>query len=581
MDQLLGREGEGLKRGLVLPVFGAMICLIALGAFTSPGAHAAKPKLADLKLRSGSASLASGVLTGSITVQNSGKKRAAASKAAITWKGPGKSSPIGELSTPSLGPGRSATTRFRITLPASPAPGTYTVTACADATSKVREVRESNNCRRIGSVTITAPPPIDTTAPDTTINTGPTGTISTDQATFTFAGNPSGDTAKIQCRIDSQPFADCSTPKTFTALTEGPHTATFRAEDAAGNQDQTPATRTFTVDTTPPDTTINTGSGPDDLNRPGHLHLRRQPERRHRQDPVPDHPASFADCSTPKTFTALTEGPHTATFRAEDAAGNQDQTPATRTFTVDTTPPDTTINTGPTGTISTDQATFTFAGNPSGDTAKIQCRIDSQPFADCSTPKTFTALTEGPHTATFRAEDAAGNQDQTPATRTFTVDTTPPDTTINTGPTGTITTDQATFTFAGNPAGETAKIQCRIDDGAFADCPSPKTFTGLADGSTPPPSEPRTQPETRTRPRPPAPSQSTQPRLTPRRRRQQSPTHPPGGYRPRRWISPSPPARSEALSNAASTARLSAPAPHPLPHHLAKPLTSQPQGKGD
>ena len=144
MDQLLGREGEGLKRGLVLPVFGAMICLIALGAFTSPGAHAAKPKLADLKLRSGSASLASGVLTGSITVQNSGKKRAAASKAAITWKGPGKSSPIGELSTPSLGPGRSATTRFRITLPASPAPGTYTVTACADATSKVREVRESN-----------------------------------------------------------------------------------------------------------------------------------------------------------------------------------------------------------------------------------------------------------------------------------------------------------------------------------------------------------------------------------------------------------------------------------------------------
>ena len=133
----------------------------------------------------------------------------------------------------------------------------------------------------------------------------------------------------------------------------------------------------------------------------------------------------FADCSTPKTFTALTEGPHTATFRAEDAAGNQDQTPATRTFTVDTTPPDTTINTGPTGTISTDQATFTFAGNPSGDTAKIQCRIDSQPFADCSTPKTFTALTEGPHTATFRAEDAAGNQDQTPATRTFTVDTTP------------------------------------------------------------------------------------------------------------------------------------------------------------
>ena len=148
----------------------------------------------------------------------------------------------------------------------------------------------------------------------------------------------------------------------------------------------------------------------------------------------------------------------------------------------DTTPPDTTINTGPSGTITTNQATFTFSGYPAADTAKIQCRIDSEPFADCTSPETFSGLTDGPHTAEFRAEDAAGNQDATPATRTFTVDTTPPDTTINTGPSGTITTDQATFTFSGDPAADTAKIQCRIDSEPFADCASPKTFTGLTDG---------------------------------------------------------------------------------------------------
>ena len=90
---------------------------------------------------------------------------------------------------------------------------------------------------------------LDTTPPDTTINTGPSGTIATNQATFNFSGSPTADTAKIQCRIDSEPFADCSSPKTFTSLTDGPHTAAFRAEDAAGNQDATPATRTFTVDT--------------------------------------------------------------------------------------------------------------------------------------------------------------------------------------------------------------------------------------------------------------------------------------------------------------------------------------------
>ncbi len=69
------------------------------------------------------------------------------------------------------------------------------------------------------------------------------------QATFAFAGNPVSDTAKVQCRIDSEPFVDCSSPKTFSGLADGVHTAAFRAEDAAGNQDPTPATRTFTVDT--------------------------------------------------------------------------------------------------------------------------------------------------------------------------------------------------------------------------------------------------------------------------------------------------------------------------------------------
>jgi len=93
------------------------------------------------------------------------------------------------------------------------------------------------------------PYPADTLI-NTVINTGPTGTITTNQATFTFAGSPTTDTARIQCRINSEPFTDCSSPKTFTGLPDGSHTVNFRAEDAAGNQDQTPATRTFTVDTT-------------------------------------------------------------------------------------------------------------------------------------------------------------------------------------------------------------------------------------------------------------------------------------------------------------------------------------------
>ncbi len=96
---------------------------------------------------------------------------------------------------------------------------------------------------------------------------------------------------------------------------------------------------------------------------------------------------------------------------------------STWTGVVDQAPPDTRIDSGPSSTIKVDEATFTFSGDPSGDTSKIQCRLDSGAFADCTRPKTFSGLSDGFHTVSFRAEDEAGNQDPTPATRTFTVDT--------------------------------------------------------------------------------------------------------------------------------------------------------------
>jgi len=63
-------------------------------------------------------------------------------------------------------------------------------------------------------------------------------------------------------------------------------------------------------------------------------------------------------------------------------------------------------------------------------------------------------------------------------------DTTGPDTVIDSGPSGTtIDTPQATFSFRGDPAAETTGFECRLDAGAFEPCVSPKTFTGLAEGS--------------------------------------------------------------------------------------------------
>ncbi|MGB0120212.1 MAG: carboxypeptidase regulatory-like domain-containing protein [Solirubrobacterales bacterium] len=96
---------------------------------------------------------------------------------------------------------------------------------------------------------VSTPPP-DHKAPDTRIDSGPSGTITADEATFTFSSTDADATSTFQCRIDSGEFLSCTSPKSFSSLTEGAHTFAVRATDAAGNLDGTPAIRTFKVDTT-------------------------------------------------------------------------------------------------------------------------------------------------------------------------------------------------------------------------------------------------------------------------------------------------------------------------------------------
>ena len=90
----------------------------------------------------------------------------------------------------------------------------------------------------------------DTTPPDTIINSGPSGTVSSTSATFTFSATESGST--FQCRLDGAAFAACTSPKSYTNLTNASHTFEVRATDAANNLDPTPAARTWTVTERPP-----------------------------------------------------------------------------------------------------------------------------------------------------------------------------------------------------------------------------------------------------------------------------------------------------------------------------------------
>jgi hypothetical protein len=61
-------------------------------------------------------------------------------------------------------------------------------------------------------------------------------------------------------------------------------------------------------------------------------------------------------------------------------------------------------------------------------------------------------------------------------------DTTPPDTTITEGPSGKSKKKTATFSFSGTDARAVASFHCRLDDGPFEACASPKAYSKLKKG---------------------------------------------------------------------------------------------------
>jgi hypothetical protein len=128
--------------------------------------------------------------------------------------------------------------------------------------------------------------------------------------------------------------------------------------------------------------------------------------------------ATWSACTSPYTATA-SEGAHSFSVRATN--GKPDPTPATTSWTVDLTAPDTVIRTGPPTPTSSTSATFAFAASELPST--FECRLDGATWTPCSSPYTVTGIAAGPHRFDVRATDAVGWTDATPATYDWVVST--------------------------------------------------------------------------------------------------------------------------------------------------------------
>jgi Bacterial Ig-like domain len=135
-----------------------------------------------------------------------------------------------------------------------------------------------------------------------------------------------------------------------------------------------------------------------------------------------------SDLDTNTTYTARVKG---RSIGVKDLAGLPLDQDNSWSFTTapDTTPPETTIDSGPSGYVKSASANFTFSSSESG--PSFECSLDGSPLKACASPQGYAGLGQGRHKFRVRAIDGDGNPDPIPASRTWFVDTVAPSGTIS------------------------------------------------------------------------------------------------------------------------------------------------------
>lgn len=317
---------------------------------------------------------------------------------------------------------------------------------------------------------------VDSTPPETQIDGGPSGLVASRSASFTFSGSDSGSgVSRYECDLDGSGFSTCSSGVGYDGLSDGSHTFSVRAIDVAGNVDSSPAQRTWSIDATPP-ASPTLGSVPANPSGVGTWTFTFTGEAGAHFSCQLDG-GGFGDCSSGSyTTPALPDGSHTFGVKAIDDAGNESGV-AGYTWSIDTVSPLVVVSDAPPQLTNQTTASFSFAANKAGST--YLCSLDGADFASCSSPKLYRALGDGAHTFAVRAT-SLGHVGPA-STYTWTIDTVAPQTTIASTPPAASHSSTATFAFGSSEAEST--FTCQLDGGGPTPCTSPKTYTGLRDGS--------------------------------------------------------------------------------------------------
>lgn len=257
---------------------------------------------------------------------------------------------------------------------------------------------------------------VNTRAPTTTFVTAPaqdsTVFSATRAQTFRFGTDEDGEAPTYQCKLDAAAFAPCANPHTAANLADGVRELCVKAKDASGAEG--PAVCRRWRQEVPPVATIKQGPAARTAAATAELtYSANKPAATFecRLDGAP-----FKACAAAGTLLdGLAEGAHTFDVRAGFLG--QTSPVATHQWTIDRTPPETTITAGPRDATVDVAPTLEFVSSEAP--ATFVCSLDGGPAAPCTSPFTTPPLLGGTHTVTVAAADDVGNADPTPATITF------------------------------------------------------------------------------------------------------------------------------------------------------------------
>ena len=354
------------------------------------------------------------------------------------------------------------------------APGSYTITA----------VETSSTATSPSSAPVSFT--IDTTAPDAPVITTPADSSVTNDSTPNVSGTAEAHSSVevkvdgvLLCTTTADGAGNWACPTPAGPLSDGPHSATATATDAAGNVSPTD-TNDFIVDTaapgapvivTPPNGSVTNDSTP---NVSGTAEPNSSVEVKVDGVLLCTTTANgTGDWACPTPAGPLSDGTHTVTATSTDAGGNV--SPAdSNMFTVDTAAPAAPVITTPADDSVTNDNTPSVSGTAEANST-VEVKVDGVLLCTatangtgawaCPTPA--GPLDDGAHAVTATATDAAGNTSGAD-TNNFTVDTAAPAAPVITGPQDGSTTGDTTPTVTGT--GEPGATVTVIVDGTPVTC---------------------------------------------------------------------------------------------------------------